>query len=98
MGAFQPPRNTAFTAWKHELAGFLLIPLIAALEEDIMKPFALLADRSVRWANPTRWKRRCELAAGDDVHATIEFEKACGMLAVARTSAQASSAAARTHG
>lgn len=54
-----------------------------------MKPFALLADRPARWNSPMRWKRRFELAAGDDVFASMEFEKASGSLVIARTSQQA---------
>ena len=49
-----------------------------------MKPFALLAERPARWTSPMRWKRRFELAAGDDVFASLDFEKACGTLVVAR--------------
>ena len=75
--------------WKHALANFLLVPLFATLEEDIMKPFALLADRPARWNSPMRWKRRFELVAGEDTYAAMEFEKACGTLVVARTLAQA---------
>lgn len=54
-----------------------------------MKPFALLADRPARWTSPMRWKRRFELVAGEDAFASLDFEKACGMLVVARTSQQA---------
>lgn len=54
-----------------------------------MKPFALLSDRPARWTSPLRWRRRFELAAGDDVFASLEYEKASGALVVARTSEHA---------
>ncbi len=76
-------------AWKHEQANVLYVPLTAAPEEDTMKPFAQLADRPARWTSPMRWKRRFELIAGEDAFASLDFEKACGTLVVARTSQQA---------
>jgi hypothetical protein len=54
-----------------------------------MKPFALLSDRPARWTSPLRWRRRFELAAGEDVFASLDYEKASGALVMARTSAEA---------
>ena len=50
-----------------------------------MRPFAELADRTARWLSPMRWKRRFELSIGDEQFASMEFERACGAVIVART-------------